>query len=849
MSSNQAPPSATLRFGSFELDPDARTLRENGNPVALGMRALDLLATLASRPGELVTKHEILTRVWPGLVVEENNIQVHVSTLRKLLGARALSTIPGRGYRFDAPVASGAATSAEPVSAALSGPRVDARSNLPAGAPPLFGRDDEIAAVGELVRQRNVVTVVGAGGIGKTRVAKAVAMDARDMHDAFPDGVWWVELATISDGSLVAACVAGALGMSLPPDRDAGIGLAQLVARRKMLVALDNCEHLLDAVAPLVSALRGAAPQLHLLVTSQETLKVPEENVYRIGPLEVPGVSAITDAARSGAVALFVARVQAADPAFALTPANCPGVIEICRRLDGIPLAIEFAAARVPLLGVEGLRTRLDERFKLLTGGARVVLRRHQTLRATLEWSHGLLTPDEQAVFRALATFAGGFTLEAAQHVATDDRIDPWTALDHLGALVDKSLVIAEGDPVPRYRLLETTRAYALERLAESGDTQAMLRRHAEATLASLARFGGVDWHWCATVDELRAAAAEVDNVRAALAWAEGAPEGRRLVVPLAAAAFCVWWATGNMAEGLARCLALRAHVDARVDQHEAAAFHLATARLGNYSVHRESYDAGVTAARMYEALGDARRRFDALTSAAVQGARFGDVREVETWIAQAAAIERPDWPPRQRSCLEFARCWCYARLRRAPEALAAAERQVAINREAGIEVAEHYAMSNVTAMEILNGRTQDAREHARASIERLDVIGAGVGAGHLYRSLALACALEGDAEGALQASRIGYRLLLQEGDEYLLLPALALVTARRGRHEDAARIAAFHRSEHAQMPGNQDALSTFVLERLEPMLANHVGAADRARLDREGSALGADDAFALALR
>ena len=173
-----------------------------------------------------------------------------------------------------------------------------------------------------------------------------------------------------------------------------------------------------------------------------------------------------------------------------------PAVIEICRRLDGIPLAIELAAARLPLLGVEGLRARLDERFNVLTAGARVVLRRHQTLRATLEWSHGLLTPDEQTVFRRLGVFAGSFTLEAAQHVVSDERIDVWAALDHLGALVDKSLVLAEGDPVPRYRLLETTRAYALERLAEAGETARMLRRHAEAILALLAAYEEDDRRW-----------------------------------------------------------------------------------------------------------------------------------------------------------------------------------------------------------------------------------------------------------------------------------------------------------------------------------------------------------------
>ena len=265
---------------------------------------------------------------------------------------------------------------------------------------------------------------------------------------------------------------------------------------------LDNCEHLTDSVAEFIESVRAAAPQVRFLITSQETLKTAEEHIYRVGGLAVPADDGAATALHAGAIELFVARAQGADPNFALTPAHTPAVIEICRRLDGIPLAIELAAARLPLLGVEGLRTRLDERFNVLTAGSRVVLRRHQTLRATLEWSHGLLTPDEKTVFRRLGVFAGSFTLEAAQHVASDDRIDVWAALDHLGALVDKSLVLAEGDPVPRYRLLETTRAYALERLAEAGETERVLRRHAEALLAMLEAYEQDDRRWRITPAE-----------------------------------------------------------------------------------------------------------------------------------------------------------------------------------------------------------------------------------------------------------------------------------------------------------------------------------------------------------
>src|SRR5438552_6309675 len=309
------------------------------------------------------------------------------------------------------------------------------------------------------------------------------------------------------------------MGVRLAGDRPATDGLRSQLAGQRALLVIENCEHLADAVAALVDSVTAGAPRISILATSQETLRAADEHVYRLGPLAVPASADAQIGAPSGAVELFVARAQAVQPRFALTAANLPAVIEICRRLDGIPLAIELAAARLPLLGVEGLRARLHDRFNLLTGGARVVLRRHQTLRATLEWSHALLTPDEQTIFRRLGVFAGGFTLESAQHVACDERIDPWTVLDHLGDLVDKSLVLAEGDPIPRYRMLETTRAYALERLVEAGEMQATLRRHAHAMLALLEPFEEYESRWQASAGIVPAAKAELDNLRAALDW------------------------------------------------------------------------------------------------------------------------------------------------------------------------------------------------------------------------------------------------------------------------------------------------------------------------------------------
>jgi predicted ATPase/DNA-binding winged helix-turn-helix (wHTH) protein len=849
----QAEPALVRRFGRFELRPQQRVLLADGVPVVIGARAFDLLEAFADRPGTLMTKDDLLATVWPGVVVEENNLQVQVSTLRKILGPGALATIPGRGYRFNLAVvhegrdarAAGSASAAAPEVSEES-TRPGPRTNLPLRLPTLYGRADDVAAVVGLLREHSVVTITGSGGIGKTRVAQATARQMlTESADRYSDGVWWVELAALADGALVPSAIAQTLELSIAGERPTAAALRLELAARRALLVLDNCEHLADAVALLVDAVTADAPALSVLITSQETLRASDEHVYRLGGLAIPDIDHAESAAQSGAVELFAARAQAADPRFALTMANLPAVIEICRRLDGIPLAIELAAARLPLLGAEGLRTRLHERFNVLTGGARVVLRRHQTLRATLEWSHALLTPDEQTVFRRLGVFAGGFTLESAQRVASDERIDPWTALDHLGALVDKSLVLAEGDPTPRYRLLETTRAYALERLAEAGEMQASLRRHAEAIVGLLEPLERHEWFWRGSLEP--AAKVELDNLRAALEWADRAGDGP-LAVALAGLSYSVWWSSSLMAEGLARCLGLRRHLDSGVSATAAARFWLTIAELAVYSIRREGYDAAVRAAALYRDLDDDQRRFESLTYAAVQATRFGTIDDMKTQIDEAAQIERPEWPARQRAKLQFARCFWFARQGRFEEALSCAQRQVAICREGEVELGALYGMSNVTFMENLLGRPQEASDHASAAIARLHALGADAGASHLYANRSVALLMLGRFDDALADARNAYVRLLREGDQYRLLLPLALIAALQGRLDAAARIAGFDDAVQVRSGENASFVAPIFRSRLDPLLTARLAASERAKLALDGASLSEEEAFRLAL-
>ena len=517
------------RFGRFALQAVERRLLADGEIVSLTPRAFDVLVALVERAGQLVTKNTLLDLVWPGLVVEENNLQVQISGLRKILGPDVIATIPGAGYRFasqlrDPSAGEPAATTApEDASPAPAGNT----ATQPCPLPPLIGRDDDLAALGALVTRHRLVTITGAGGMGKTRLALHVLREqgggARDIA--------WVDLSALTDSAQTdSALIASAIASALELQLGSGDQIESLVARIKplaVLVALDGVERLVDDLAPVVQALLERTPQVRLLVTSQMPLKLAQERVYRLGSLAVPeAATSIEEALTYGAVALFVDRARAADRRFALTDENAATIIDICRNLDGMALALELAAARVPLLGVTQLASALEQRLRVLTAGNRGAPARQQTLRAQLEWTHGLLGEAEQVVFRRLAVFAGGFTLPMAQQVVADHgsenegELDEWAVIDALGALIDRGLVTTDAADPPRYRLLESPRAYALDRLVAAGEATAIRRRHALAVLAQFESTDAGCWNGTIRVDDAIAALSpELDNARAALAW------------------------------------------------------------------------------------------------------------------------------------------------------------------------------------------------------------------------------------------------------------------------------------------------------------------------------------------
>ena len=754
--------------GAIEIDALQRSVVIDGAAAKIGARAFDVLLALVERRERVVPKRELMDVVWPKLVVEEGNLLVHMVALRKLLGPRAIATIPGRGYRFALPVdvANGDnLPGSAPISAS--------RGNLPP-SPPLFGRAEDLDAVDALVLEHPVVTIVGAGGIGKTRLAMAAAATARV---EWPDGRWWVELAPINEGVQVPNAIAGALSIQLPAGRPPQEALAMALATRNLLLVLDGCEHLADDIAALVDLLRAHAPNVRMLVTSQESLKCRDEQIYRLGGLAIPASVQLEEAARFGAVMLFVERAHAVDSRFRLADENVEVVVDICRRLDGIPLAVELAAARVPLLGVYGLHGRLNQMFNVLSGGTRMKLRRHQTLRAALDWSHGLLSADEQAVFRRLGVFAGGFTLELAQQIVSDGRIDQWLVLDLLGHLVDKSLVIADGDAAPRYRLLETTRAFALEQLAAAGESEAMLQRHAQVVCELMTEF---DAHcWTGTFAEQRVAMRELGNLRAALDWTLTSADGRALAYELLGKCWLAWIINGLIHEGVQRMMNLWPP-PSKLSQKIEADFCLALAQLDESVGREEHWQAALRAETLYRQLGDMDRLGHALLLVATIGAASDRMSDAGQALCEAEKLVTDAAPLRKQAAFAEARGNWHLRTGAPELAIAAFLKQLDLSHRAGAVRREYLAMGNIGSVQLATGDLDAAIESLRKSVDGLRGILPTDGLELQLGTLAVALAWRGVDEDILPVAREAYDYIRPGAATFAPLMAAALQHARR---------------------------------------------------------------------
>ncbi|MBV9516970.1 MAG: winged helix-turn-helix domain-containing protein [Hyphomicrobiales bacterium] len=526
-------------LGECEINIAQRELRIRGLPAPIGGRAFEFLEVLVRSAGKLVTKDELMSRIWPGAVVMEHTLQVHAGAIRKALGPHrdVLKTESRRGYRLLGDWTMQNRTAAIPPIGPTQIHVKDelARTNVALAAAPLIGRSADTQRLLDFLSAYRVVTLTGPGGIGKTTLALHLG---RKLLSEFADGCWFVELASLSDPALVPSAVASVLGLMLIGNDISSATVAGAIGRQRMLLILDNCEHVIDVAAELVEAIVSRCPNTTLLTTSREVLRADGEHVYRVPPLAVPPREAARDILDHSAVELFVTRAKAFDLNYTPIPHKLPLIADICRRLDGIPLAIEFAAARMPALGLERLAIGLDNRFDLLTSGRRTALPRHRTLRAMLDWSYDLLTEEERALLCRLAIFRAGFTLDGAGAVSGGELAG---LADGIASLLDKSLVAVDPSEVgSRWRLLETIRSYAVEKLAERGEADEAARRHA-TYFRDLIASAVPDFRSRIPTEELARCSREVDNVRAALDWSFGPGRSPALAVSLTIAAIPLW--------------------------------------------------------------------------------------------------------------------------------------------------------------------------------------------------------------------------------------------------------------------------------------------------------------------
>jgi predicted ATPase/DNA-binding winged helix-turn-helix (wHTH) protein len=523
---------SACRFGRFELHPEDRRLLADGASIALGRRAFDLLLVLVREAGILVSKDRLLAEAWPGLVVEENNLQVQVSALRKVLGPDAIETVPGHGYRFTQTV--------EPIEHGASFTNQMTRHTLPSPLTSFVGHEDDLVEYAEALRQFRLLTLTGIGGAGKTRLAIRLA---ESMASTYPDGVWFIDLAALQETDLLAAFVARATGAPEAETEPPLEFLGSRFARSQSLLVLDNCEHLLEACATLTRHLLEHASNLHVIATSREGLGVRGEHIVAVRSLTVPsnGEEAATHLQQtSEAVRLFVERAQLVDRTFVLDQANCRAIADICRRLDGIPLAIELAAARINVLSADQIRERLNDRFRLLVNRGSATPR-HQTLQAVLQWSYDHLTSKEQRLVRFCSVFVGGWALEAVSAVCKSDICEP-ELVDLLEGLVAKSLVGVDRRSTsgPRFRMLETVRQFVYERLASDPQVEDTHTRHLYHFLAMAER---VDDAYVGQTNDYFYPRLDTDreNFGAAHAWCRHSASNGEVGLRLASALLNYW--------------------------------------------------------------------------------------------------------------------------------------------------------------------------------------------------------------------------------------------------------------------------------------------------------------------
>ncbi len=835
--------STVYEIGPFRLDAEAAVLTHASVPMALGSRGVAVLRTLVERPREFVAKDSIIDAAWPGVVVEESNLAVQIAAIRRVLakvpgGEGWIETLPRRGYRFVGPVTSIRDDKEQ-------GSRLQ-RSNLPEPLTLFVGRERELIEIKRLLPGTRLLTLVGMGGIGKTRLALQVAAE---VVDAYRDGVWLAEFGSIRDPLLVPTSVAQVLGVTERAGESLSDTLCAYLKGREALLILDNCEHLLDACAKLAGAVLRGASETTIVATSREPLQVPGEQTYPLQPLSLPDSSGAATMRGSEAVQLFVERVRRQLPGFEPTPARAPVIAELCIHLDGIPLALELAAARTRSLSIEQINARLQDRFKLLISGNHTALPRQQTLRATLDWSYDLLADDERVMLRRLAIFPGSFTLEAASAVASDTAIDEFAVIDLLSQLVARSLVIADTtDAGARYRLLETTRAYALEKLVEAKESDAIRRRHAQY-FRDLFEHAPDDWQrlpdfdWCARYQP------ELDNVRAALDWAFGSEGDSTIGIELSAGAGELWYILSLRKEGEQRLEAAVARTGSQTSESDHARLWRWLGQMWVMKRPAQAVAAFERAITLHRGTVDGSVPGILLVWTSDEWSRVGRVEEAAAALAEAFTELKLEGVPKTLAQYFLVS----GAVKTETGDLAAAridyQRGVALARSAGAERLMIGGLNFLAdlAWEMGDLDTALAGFHEAAALLRKMATRKGM-LGMCLTNLAGIHTERGELDQALAAAREGLPIRRDAGHAWFAFDHLALRAALAGKTSSAARLAGYSDAAYAAKATPRQANEARARDRLRSLLRERFNPDELERLLAEGANLSEDEACVMAL-
>jgi predicted ATPase/DNA-binding winged helix-turn-helix (wHTH) protein len=824
------------RFGRFTLDPANRQLRAEGAPVPLGSTDLRILMTLLERAGSLVSKDELMSRVWGRSIVGDNTLQVHITALRKALGEGFIETRHGHGYSF-----------VQQVSRA----KAEQPGNLPFhlaarahGAPSrLVGRDGELRALPELLVQNPLVTLVGPGGVGKTRLALQAANESADR---FKDGAWLVELASLSDGASTAGAVATGLGIQIGEGATPFDSLARQLARRNLLLVLDNCEHIVAPCAQLCEAVLAAAPGVRIIATSREPLSCLGEQVFEVPPLALPDEDARGPVRETAALELFAERSRGLNPDFRLSDEDLAIAARLCRRVDGLPLAIEMVASWAAMLGLKALEEKLDGSFNGWLAARRTGPRRHSTLSATLQWSHDLLSPAEQVVLRRLAAFAGAFSMAAAEFVVADDGVAKAEVFGHMGRLINKSMIaVVPGSQGHHYRLLETTRAFMLEKLSASPDAGLARQRHADHVLHTL-RPAGVDWETMSDAAFRDHYGPLLDDLRSAFEWTMS--RGREDAVALGASSWPLWRDLNARAEGrrwlIAAVSLLRPDTPPALEaqlRRGLGALYFNTAAVKSALAELER------AVALFRVLGDMAQLGSALAAFAHASLMLGNVEDARQAIAEALPLVEAARRPKSLAAAYMVKFFEESRSR-SPTVRESGKKAIRLCEVVGAERSALVVSSNLVEAMMEMGDFDEAILSGEELIARLgstchtDILG------NVLALVAAGLTLKGDPERALPRAKEAVPLLRDQGMLFWFFDHLALRAGVVGRMKDAALISGYADALSREFGRPRDPIGRQAVDRLTALLKQSFPDAEIEQLGRIGAQLSEAQVVNLAL-